>query len=54
MEQWSQVNQAMQELTGVHYNTEKQNKDMTAVRQARDWKDTLTVLPVLDERAEPI
>ena len=46
----AEVNQAMQELTGVNYNTEEQNKDMTAARQARDWKDTLTVLQYLQER----
>ena len=40
----AEVNQAMQELTGVNYNTGEQNKDMTKARQARDWKDTLTVL----------
>ena len=44
MKQWSQVNQAMQELTGVNYNTGEQNKDVTAARQACDWKDTLTLL----------
>ena len=46
----AEVNQAMQELTGVNYNTGEQNKDMTAARQARDWKDTLTVLQYLQER----
>ena len=46
----TEVNQAMQELTGVNYNTGEQNKDMTAARQARDWKDTLTVLQYLRER----
>ena len=45
----AEVNQAMQELTGVNYNTGEQNKDMTAARQARDWKDTLTVLQYLQE-----
>ena len=40
----------MQELTGVNYNTGEQKKDMTAVRQARDWKDPLTVLQYLQER----
>ena len=41
----------MQEFTGINYNTGKQNKDMTAARQARDWKelDTLTVLHYLLE-----
>ncbi len=46
----AEINQAMQELTGVNYNTGEQNKDMTAARQARDWKDTLTVLQFLQER----
>ncbi len=46
----AEVNQAMQELTEVNYNTGEQNKDMTAARQARDWKDTLTVLQYLQER----
>ena len=35
-----EVNQAMEGLTGVNYNTGEQNKDMTNARQARDWKDT--------------
>ena len=46
----AEVNQAMQDLTGVNYNTGEQNKDMTTARQARDWKDTLTVLQYLQER----
>ena len=29
----AEVNLAMQELTGINYNTEEQNKDMTAARQ---------------------
>jgi len=37
----AEVNQAMQELTGVNYNTGEQNKDMAAARQAHDWKNTL-------------
>ena len=36
----AEVNNAMQELTGVNYNTGEQNKDMTDARQARDLKDT--------------
>ena len=35
-----EVNQAMEGLTGVNYNTGEQNKDMTNARQAPDWKDT--------------
>ena len=46
----AEVNKAMQELTGVNYNTGEQNKDMTKARQVRDWKDTLTVLQHLKER----
>ena len=46
----AEVNQAMQELSGVNYNPGKQNKDMTAARQARDWNDTLTVLQYLQEQ----
>ena len=43
-------NQAMQELTGVNYNTGEKNKNMTKTRQARDWKDTLTILQYLQEQ----
>ena len=46
----AEVNQAMQELTGVNYNTGEQNKDMSKARQARDWKDTLAVVQYLQER----
>ena len=46
----AEVNQAMQELTGVNYNTGEQNKDMTKARQLRDWKDTMIVLKYLQER----
>jgi len=44
------VNRAMQELTGVIYNTGEQNKDMAKARQVRDWKDTHVVLKYLQER----
>ena len=43
------VDRAMQELTGVCYNSGEQNKDMTQARQARDWKDTQTLLSHLQE-----
>ena len=46
----AEVNKAMQEMTGVSYNTGEQNKDMAKSRQARDWKDTHTVLKYLQER----
>lgn len=45
-----EVNQAMQELIRVIYNTGKQNKDMTKASQACDWKDTLAVLQYPQER----
>ena len=45
----AEVNQVMQELTGVNYNTGEQNKDMSKTRQARDWKDTLAVVQYLQE-----
>ena len=46
----AEVNEAMQELTGVNHNTGEQNKDVTEARQAHDWKDTLIVLQYLQER----
>jgi len=46
----AEVNQAMEGLTGVNYNTGEQNKDMTKARQAHHWKDTLTVLSYLQEQ----
>ena len=45
----AEVNQAMHEFTGVNYKTGEQNKDMTAARQACDWKDTLYALQYLQE-----
>ncbi len=46
----AEVNQAMEEITGVKYNKGEQNKDMTKARQAHDWKDTLTVLSYLQKQ----
>jgi hypothetical protein len=40
----AEVNDAMQDLTGVNYNTGGQKKDMTDARRTRDLKDTHTVL----------
>ena len=45
-----EINQAMQELTEVNYNTGEQNKDMNEARQPRDWKDTPAVLHYLPDR----
>ena len=36
----AEVNRAMQELTGVSYDSGDQNKEMTQARLTRDWKDT--------------
>ena len=46
----AEMNRAMLELTGVSYSTGEQNKDMTKSRQARDMKDTRTLLLALAER----
>ena len=46
----AKVNQVMQELTKVNYNTGEQNKDTSKARQTRDWKDTLTVIQYMQER----
>ena len=46
----AEVNKIMQDLTGIRYNTGEHNKDITVARQARDWKDTNTVLMYLSDR----
>lgn len=46
----AEVNNAMQELTGVNHNTSEQNKDMTKARQSCDMTDTRTVQNYLQER----
>ena len=45
-----EVNKIMQDVTGMNYNTGKQNKDMAVTRQDRDWKDTNTVVRYLSDR----
>ena len=45
----AEINRAMQELTGVMFNSGEQNKAITQARQARDWKDTQTVLLFLQK-----
>ena len=45
----AEVNRAMQELTGVLFNSGEQNQDMTQSRQVRDWKDTQVLLCFLHE-----
>lgn len=46
----AEVNRAMQDLTDVKYSTGEQNKEMTKARQARDMKDTETILCALEDR----
>ncbi|KAG1688585.1 hypothetical protein GQR58_008038 [Nymphon striatum] len=46
----AEVNNAMQLLTGVNYNTGEQNKDIAIDRQVRDMKDTHTIISYLQER----
>ena len=45
----AEVNNTMQELTGLNHNIGEQNKDMTDARQAHNMKDTLAVLNYLQE-----
>ena len=44
---------AMQELTGIKYNSSEQNKDMTKSRQTRDMSDTVKVLNALMDGKNP-
>ena len=44
------VNHVMQQLTQVQFNSGEQNKDMSKVRQDRDYKDTQTVISCLCDR----
>ncbi|KAK3732581.1 hypothetical protein QZH41_004976 [Actinostola sp. cb2023] len=46
----AETNRAMQELTGVQFNSGEQNKDMSNSRQQRDMEDTLTILKALTDR----
>ena len=46
----SEVNCAMQEFTGVKYNTSEQHKEMGHARQVRDTKDTEKVEKYIEER----
>ena len=47
----AETNRAMQEFTGVLYDSREQNKDMTNSRMKRDMKDTLDVLTTISERS---
>ena len=45
----AQVNFAMQELTGVNYNTSEQHKDTSKSRQQRDTADTYKLIEAFNE-----
>lgn len=44
------VNNAMQNLTGVMYHTSDQHKDTTKARKERDYKDTNELVTYLSQR----
>ena len=44
------MNESMQKLTGVSFETSDQHKDMTESRQARDVKDTIALISYLRDR----
>ncbi|KAG1650842.1 hypothetical protein GQR58_027696 [Nymphon striatum] len=46
----SEVSNAMQQLTGVNYNTSEQHKDVTKSRQEKDMTDTCELLEFLEPR----
>ncbi|KAK3728716.1 hypothetical protein QZH41_001096 [Actinostola sp. cb2023] len=49
----AETNCAMQELTGVQYNSSEQNKDMTKSRQKRDMDDAIVILKTLVDGKTP-
>ena len=46
----AEVNNAMQHLTGVMYQTSEQHKETTKARQKRDYKDTDELIAFLSQR----
>ncbi|KAL5016490.1 hypothetical protein ScPMuIL_006079, partial [Solemya velum] len=46
----AEVNNALQELTGVQYTTSEQHKDLTHARQNKDLVDTRKIVAFLNER----
>ena len=46
----AEVNNAMQQLTGVQYNTIEQHKDLTTARQGKDMADSSELLEFLESR----
>ena len=49
MSSCTQVNFAMQELTGINYNTSEQDKDTSKSRQQRDTADTYKLIEAFNE-----
>ena len=47
----AEVNRAMQDITGIQYDTVEQNNDITMARQKRDMKDTRTLPVTLTDRS---
>ena len=47
----AEVNNAMQQLTGVRYNTSEQHKDLTTARQVKDMTDSSELLEFLESRS---
>nr|XP_054767556.1 uncharacterized protein LOC129274841 [Lytechinus pictus] len=47
----AEMNDAMQNFTGVKYETSDQHKDLSKLRQKRDVNDTLLLLDYLEERS---
>ena len=43
------IKQAMQEFTGINFETSEQHKDMSSARQLRDVKDTFVLLETLKD-----
>ena len=46
----AEVNNAMQQLTGVQYNTNGQHKDLTTARQGKYMADACELLQFLESR----
>ena len=46
----AEVNNAMQQRTGVQYNTSEQHKDLTTARQVKDMTDSCELLEFLESR----
>ena len=46
----AEVNNAMQQLTGVQYNTSEQHKDLTTARQGKYIADSCELLEFLESR----